>query len=315
MQTTMATNRTITRVNHRDFNASGSRFVLNKESQLGKRPVADILASVSNPGQIFQDDALACDLRVGDQTLADAVVLIGDETLFTARDSRQCFLGAFSAVSLKTSPGTLETIFLVPNLFGRFKLAIRAHGHALEAEINSETALRCFNFRGLLADRKMHIENALPVDEFRRTELPGCEFAPETPGHLQLTNHAAFGADGQSSSQEAFAQSQRAGIKTHGRVLLEAMQLIRFTHISRAHFSQRIDDMLAGQARFFADQLVTRVMQVIAAGDALLEGKLRKRIAGVIVLFHRRLQALCARWSKNEFRFDNLPKHISASIL
>ena len=71
---------------------------------------------------------------------------------------------------------------------------------------------------------------------------------------------------------------------------LEMVKFVRLARVSAAHLCNRVDHVLGGQIRFFSDQAVALVMDVIFAMEVLLKGEFRKGVAGAVELFHSGLE-------------------------
>jgi len=111
--------------------------------KLGKTPLVNAfrLPGLTNPAQVFQNDPLIVRFRVSHDLFADAVVGVRDKTPLTTRDTLERSFGALAAVGLKRSSRPFVAGFFVANVLRRVKLIVRCHSHAVEAEIDAETAL------------------------------------------------------------------------------------------------------------------------------------------------------------------------------
>ena len=58
------------------------------------------------------------------------------------------------------------------------------------------------------------------------------------------------------------------------------------TRVNGADLGNRVDHVLCGKIRFFSDQTIALVMDVVSAMQVLLKGEFGKGVAGTIELFH-----------------------------
>src|SRR5262249_44043801 len=134
--------------------------------KFGETPFVDAfrLARLTNPVEVFQDDPLIVRLGVSHDLFADAVIGVRDKTPLTTRDTLERSLGALAAVGLERSSRPFVAGFYVANILRRVELVVGCHSHAVEAEIDAETALWICNFRRRDRDRNMQVEVSLAID-------------------------------------------------------------------------------------------------------------------------------------------------------
>ena len=198
------------------------------------------------------------------------------------------------------------------NLLRRVKLLVRRDWYTVDAEIDAETAGRFGDSRRRNSDRNMQVEAPLTVNQFSGTRLVRAQLFAHPGRHLQLAGQAAFRTDSQTGGVAVVTQNHRPGVVSDGRMRLESVKLVRFAGISVGHLGDRIDHVLGGQIRFFADQMITRVMDVVFTMQVLLKGHLGKSVAGAVELFHRRLEFLFHFGCDNQFGlYRKVNAHVS----
>src|SRR5215468_1928066 len=114
--------------------------------------------------EVFNDDPLIVCLGVRDDLFADSVIGVRDETPLSTRDTLERLFGALAAVGLERSPCPFVAGFFVADILRRVEFIVRCHSHAVEAEIDAETALWLFNLRRRDRDRNVQVEVALAID-------------------------------------------------------------------------------------------------------------------------------------------------------
>ena len=72
----------------------------------------------------------------------------------------------------------------------------------------------------------------------------------------------------------------------------ELMPLILVARVNGADLGNRVDHVLGGKIRFFSDQAIACVMDVVFAMQISLKGEFGKGVAGAIELFHGGLEFL-----------------------
>src|SRR5262249_61712542 len=99
-------------------------------------------------------------------------------------------------------------------------------------------------------------------------------------------------------------EDPRAGVRSHGRMRVESVNLVRVARAGAAPLGNRVEHVLGGKIRSLADQVIARVMEVRFAMQILLKGHLRKRVAGAVELFHRGLEFLLGFRTDKQFGLD-----------
>ena len=148
MQTSRTGLRRVSWVDIYDLHSRLGRLVADHLLKFGETPFMNAfrLARLTNPVEVFEDDPLIVRFRVSHDLFADAVIGVRDKTPLTARDTRKRPFGALTAVGLERSSSPFVAGFFVANILRRVELPVRCHSHAVEAEIDAETALWLFNF-------------------------------------------------------------------------------------------------------------------------------------------------------------------------
>src|SRR5215471_7042009 len=143
MQTSRTGLRRVPRVDIYDLHSLPGRLVADHPLKLGKTPLVNAfrLPGLTNPAQVFKNDPLIVRFRVSHDLFADAVVGVRDKTPLTIRDTLERSFGALATVGLERSSSPFVAGFFVANVLRRVKLIVRCHSHAVEAEIDAETAL------------------------------------------------------------------------------------------------------------------------------------------------------------------------------
>src|SRR5262245_7566560 len=306
MQTARTGLRSVARRDCDDFQAGLGGLVGNHLLQLGEAPIVDTfrLSVLSNAVEVFEDDSLIVDFRVGDNLFADAMVGVGYEPPLSARDTFERALGALTAVGLKRLPGSFVASFLGAILLRRVKFLVRRYGHALDAEINAETARRLGDFGRWNCDRKTQVEASLAIDQFGRTRLAFAKLFAYLRRHLQLAGDATLRTDGQRSGVTVPAENHGPRVVSDRRMRFELVKLVRLARISAAHLCNRVDHVLSVERGFFPDRVIARVVNVIFAMQVLLKGQLGKSVARAVELFHRGFERLSRFGADNQFRLD-----------
>ena len=150
--------------------------------------------------------------RVGHDLFADAVIGVRDKTPLKARDTLERAFGALTAVGLERSSSPFVAGFFVADILRRVELPVRRNSHAVEAEIDAETALWLFNLRLRDRDRNMQIEVPLATDQFGGAEFALSKLFAHPGGHLQPAGDAAFRADRQRGGLAVLTKSHRLGV-------------------------------------------------------------------------------------------------------
>src|SRR5215813_8847 len=166
MQTSRTGLRCVLRRNYRDLHTGPGRLVADRLLKFGKTPFVNAfrLTRFANPVEVFQDDPLIVCLGVRDDLFADAVIGVRDETPLSTRDTLERLFGALAAVGLERSPCPFVAGFFVADMLRRVEFIVRCHSHAVEAEIDAETALWLFNLRRRDRDRNVQVEVAPSID-------------------------------------------------------------------------------------------------------------------------------------------------------
>src|SRR5262244_2069169 len=303
MQTSRTGLRGVPRRDYDDLHTRLGRLVADHLLKFGETPFVDAfrLARLTNPVEVFQDDPLIVRLGVSHDLFADAVIGVRDETPLTTRDTLERTLGTLTAVGLERSSRPFVAGFFVADILRRVELLVRRDRHAAEAEIDAETALWLFNLRRRNRDRNMQVEVPLAIDQFSGAEFALAKSFAHPGGHTQLAGNAAFRTDSQRGGLTVLIKSHRAGVVSHGRMLLELVKLVPVARVNGAHLGNRVDHVLGGKIRFFSDQLIACVMDVVFAMQILLKGEFGKGVAGAIELFHGRLEFLASGSGQDQF--------------
>src|SRR5262249_47643337 len=259
--------RCVSRRNYRDLHTCTGRLVADHLLKFGKTPFVNAfrLAGLTNPVEIFQDDPLIVRLGVGHDLFADAVIGVRDETPLTTRDTLERAFGALTAVGLERSSRPFVAGFFVADILRRVEILVLGHSHAAEAEIDAETALWPFNFRRRNRDRNMQIEVPLAIDQFGGAEFALAKLFAHPRGRLELAGNAPFRTDSQRDAMTVLTKSHRAGVISNGRVRFELVKLVPVSRANGAHLGNRINYVLRGMIRFFSDQAIALVMDVVFA--------------------------------------------------
>src|SRR6266498_4507288 len=132
----------------------------------------------------------------------------------------------------------------------------------------------------------MQVEVPLAIDQFGGAEFALAKLFAHPSGHLQPAGNAAFRTDSQRGAMTVLIKNHRSGVVSHGRMWFELMPLIRVAGVNGADLGNRVDDVLCGKIRFFSDQTIALVMDVVSAMQVLLKGEFGKDVAGAIELIH-----------------------------
>src|SRR5215813_12765940 len=160
MQTSRTGLRSIPRRNINDFYTCSGRLAPDHLLKFSETPEVNAfrLAGLTNPVEILKDYPLIVRIRHSHDLFADAVIGVRDETPLTTRDTLERPFGALAAVGLERSSRPFVAVFLVADILRRVELLVGRHGHAVEAEIDAETALWLFNLRLRDRDRNVQVE-------------------------------------------------------------------------------------------------------------------------------------------------------------
>ena len=275
MQTSRTGLRRVPRVDIYDLHSLPGRLVADHPLKLGETPLMNAfrLAGLTNPVEVFQDDPLIIRFRVSHDLFADAVIGVRDKTPLTARDTLERPLGALTAVGLERSSRPFVAGFFVADILRRVELPVRRNSHAPRAEIDAEASLWLFNLWLRDRDRNVQVEVPLAIDQFCGAEFALSKLIAHPGGHLQPAGDAAFRTDCQRDGLTVRTKSHRLGVISHRRMRFELMPLIRVARVNGADLGNRVDHVLGGKIRFFSDQAISRVMDVISAMQILLKGE------------------------------------------
>src|SRR5215471_16112658 len=303
MQTSRTSLRSIPWRNINDFYTRSGRLVPDHLLKFSETPLVNAfrLAGLTNPVEVLKDDPLIVRIRRSHDLFTDAVIGVRDKTPLTTRDTLERPFGALAAVGLERSSRPFVAGFFVANILRRVELIVRCHRHAVEAEIDAETALWLFNFRRRDRDRHMQEEVPLAIDQFGGAEFALLNLIAHPGRHLQPAGDAAFRTDGQRDGLTVRTKSHRLGVISQGRMRLELMPLIRVARVNGADLGDRVDHVLGGKIRFFSDEAISRVMDVIFAMQILLKGEFGKGVAGAIELFHSGFEFLAVASCQDQF--------------
>src|SRR5262252_6975416 len=303
MQTSRTGLRRVPRFDINDFHSRTGRLVADHPLKLGKTPLVNAfrLAGLANPVEVFEDDPLIVRFRVSHNLFTDAVIGVRDKTPLTTRDTLERPFGALTAVGLERSSSPFVTGFFVSDILRRVELPVRCHRHAVEAEIDAETALWLCDFRRRDRDRNMQIEVPLAIDQFGGAEFALLKLFAHPGGHLQPAGDAAFRTDGQRDGLTVLTKSHRLGVISKGRMRFEVMPLIRFASVNGADLGDRVDHVLRGQRGFLTDEAIALMMDVVFAMQITLEGEFGKGVAGAIELFHSGFEFLAVASCQDQF--------------
>src|SRR5215813_6191612 len=279
--------RSVPRRNGDDLHARPGRLVADPRLKLGKTPFGNAfrLARLTDPVEVFEDNPLIVRLGVSHDLFADAVIGVRDETPLAARDTPERALGALTAVGLERSSRPFVAGCFVANLLRRVKPLVRCDRHAADAQIDAEPALRWVPRRRRNGARKMQGEVPLARDQFGGAQLALTKLLAHPGRHLQPAGQAAFRTDRQAGGVRVLTQNPRAGVRSHGRMRVEWVKLLRVARVGGAPLGNRVDPMLSGHCGFLTNQAIARVMEVGFAMQSLLKGEFGKRVAGAIELF------------------------------
>src|SRR6266536_6033769 len=294
MQTSRTGLRCVPWRDYHDLHTRSGRLVADHPLKFGKTPFVNAfrLARLTNPVEIFEDDPLIVRFRVSNDLFTDAVIGVRDKTPLTTRDTFERAFGTLTAVGLERSSRPFVAGFLVADILRRVELLVRCHRHTAEAEIDAETALWLLNFRRRNRDRNVQVEVPLAIDQFGGAEFALAKLFAHPGGHLQLAGNAAFRTDSQRSAMTVLTKSHRAGVVSHGRMWFELAPLVLVARVNGAHFGNRVDHVLGRKIRFFSDQAIAFVMDVVFTMQISLKGEFGKGVAGAIELFHGGLEFL-----------------------
>src|SRR6516225_2314432 len=303
MQTSRTGLRRVPRVDINDLHSLPGRLVADHPLQLRKAPGVNAFrfARLTNPVEVFEDDPLIVRFRVSHDLFADAVIGVRDKTPLTTRDTLERPFGALAAVGLERSSSPFVADFFVADILRRVELPVRWRRHPVEAEIDAEAPLWLFNLRLRNRDRNVQVEVPLAIDQFSRAEFALAKLFAHPGGHLQPAGAAAFRTDGQRDGLTVRTKSHRLGVISHGRMGFELTPLIRVARVNSADLGNRVDHVLGGKIRFFSDQAIARVMDVIFAMQILLKGEFGKSVAGAIELFHSGFEFLAVASCQDQF--------------
>src|SRR5215468_2351006 len=246
MQTSRTGLRSIPRRNINDFYTRSGRLVADHPLQLRETPFVNAfrLAGLTDPVEIFKDYPLIVRFRVGHDLFADAVIGVRDKTPLTTRDTLERSFGALTAVGLKRLSRLFVAGFFVADILRRVELPVRCHGHAVEAEIDAETALWLFDFQRRNRDRNMQVEIPFAIDQFGGTGFALPKLFAHPGRHLQPAGDSAFGTDRQRSGLKVRTKSHRFGVISQGRMRFEVMPLFPVARVNGADLGDRIDHVL-----------------------------------------------------------------------
>src|SRR5215813_186558 len=298
--------RSVPRRNGDDLHARPGRLVADPLLKLGKTPFGNAfrLARLTDPVEVFEDNPLIARPGLSHDLFADAVIGVRDETPLATRDTLARALGALTAVGLERSSRPFVAGCFVADLLRRVKPLVRCHRHAADAEIDAEPALRWVPLRRRNGARKMQGEVPLARDQFGGAQLALTKLLAQLGRPLQWAGQAAFRTERPGGGGTILAEDPRAGVRSHGRMRVESVNLVRVARAGAAPLGNRVEHVLGGKIRSLADQVIARVMEVRFAMQLLLIGHLRKRVAGAVELFHRGLEFLLGFRADKQFGLD-----------
>ena len=295
-----------------NFDSFPSGFVFHEELQLSKAPIMNTLglAVISDMGQILHHNPLVIVLGISNDLFANAVVGVGDKSSLSARDLSKLSLTALCAIGLKTSPCSLKTFLLVGDMFRRVKLLVRSDSNSLHSQVNSETATRTIRFGRWECDRDMQVELILAQDKLSGTNLPLAKLPLHLGGHLKLTGHSTFRANGQRGGFVILADIHRPSIVSDRRILLELMSLFRITSINLTNLRNCVDNMLSRKSGLFSNQVIARVMNIVLSVKICFKSQVGESIARLVKLTHRCFEFFRRAWQYYQLGIYRKVNHI-----
>jgi len=174
----------VARVDGTDLYASKSGLVRNERAELEERPAVQVrslgLANcypTANASEIFEGDPASGVFGLANESLADRVVRVGVESVFSPRELLQMALGALRPDGLKCG---LQLNILAANgqrLLPRELLPIGVDGQVANAKVHAEPTLRLDEHAIWNLDGHVEVELPVAIDE---VGLPAdaCEARP-----------------------------------------------------------------------------------------------------------------------------------------
>src|SRR2546423_4729525 len=283
------------RIDRRDFDACGSRFVFDEAAELSERPTVQMFGhkrsrASANARQVLQDNTLSVGKSLRDDALADAMVRVCNESILTSRDTPQHTLGGATAVGFEARPCSLNRSLLVANDLRRVESVVRGDGNTLHSQVNTQAPRRLGNFRRVRVDRNVQIELAVSEYHVGAADFPRPQLLTHRRRHLQFARHFPFGADSQSGFAEVSREGERARVIAHGRKLFELMLFVALAGECFGDLGYCVDDVLRWQVGLLTYLIVGRMVQVITAVQFLFSRYSRNQSASFRELAHRRFQ-------------------------
>src|SRR5215510_14668771 len=265
MQTARTSLGGVTRIDMDNLYPCSFCFVIDLELQLSETPFMDRFrfSRFSNSVQVFKNDPLFVLFRVFDDLFADLMVHIGDESSFSTRDTQECSFRTLATVGLKISSSSFKTCFLMSDFLCIVELLVRSDSSSIDSQINPKTSPGRIGSRRGFGNGKMQIEFVVPDKQLGRADIGLTEFAPQGIRHLQLTCNSSLRTNGQRNGITILPKFHGSGVISNRRVRFEFMPLRTVSNICSSDFCDSVDHMLRWKFRFFPNQIVSLMVNII----------------------------------------------------
>ena len=270
MPTLRTLTRCIARVNGNYLDACQFRLVLDVSSKLPESPAMQFcvpFASSPNPlaniGQVFQYNRLLCALRLLNDLLADAVILVFGKALLFAGKLFQSALGRLRTLALQPCAHFALPLSQIANMRAGKTLPGAVGGDASNAEVNAEHSFGIVINRRLnyvarhkqepLAFAKHEVRFALPIVE----QLPLLRAADEGDSlpSVNRPNRNVIRAE----TQDAVIVGNRA-VNTENPLLalVELVGISNFRNHPDGNLSRQTELLTDGRVRQFVNLKLTK---------------------------------------------------------
>ncbi len=300
MSITVTTHRTGTRRVARVYQNNGYtrqlRFVRDFLPEIVERPAMQIgTLRLSNryPGadalKVFQGDAATSALSLFDQSLADRVVGIAGETIFSTCQFFQAMAGGFRALALQFATQTAVTVTHAVDCASRMPFAIAVGSDIDNAQINPQRALYVPFVWLVHRTGRQQVEFATHVSQIAFALLVVQQFPLALSAHERDAQASAHRPDRDGLRRQSPVEN--AVIIGNGAVRLEHPPGFLITSVGIRDLRDTANRYLSSQSIALTNGIIQRLVQGILPKALLFPGVLADGVARSI-RYLKRLQEI-----------------------
>lgn len=283
----------VARVDRHDGHTRKLGLVLHERSKLEERPSRVPVAlplpnrcPVTNARKVFEGDTASGAFGLGDDGLADAVVLLLSEPGFLASKLLELFLGPLGPLALASlSTGLVLTSNLLDGFSG-MHVAIGINRDVHDTEIDTQE-VRCWRL-GSLGEIDRNEEEPLTVLAKHQITLPPGEPEPLSLvlAHHEGNDHAT--CEGKQADLVRSLEGHHPLVERYRGVFAVFGPLVLVSLVSFDNLSDATDCHLRGKTEPLTQLGVAKLLKLELVGNPLLERNTRQPGCGLVEPFDRR---------------------------